>query len=199
LFITAKDRYLEPSGEHKLQDHRVQDYYAVLLETGRALGREDIPRAAPDERPDLVRHALAAHRCLLVLDNLEIFWNGAPPTLYDLLEALPRTCRAIVTIRRRDDTAARTLRLDKLDPEATDQLLSCLGERWQPIANLTSRERQRLYAETSGNPLLLTWTAGQLGRTKSRCRTVDEAVDRLHESHRRQKMNERNDPLEFIL
>ncbi len=198
LFITAKGRILDPEGEHELKDYRVDDFHALLSEIGLALGRDDVSRAVPEHRPDLVRHALAEHRALLVLDNLESFTPTERRRVYDLLEALPRTCRAIVTTRRRDETAARTLRLDKLDVDAAGQLLDSLGEKWPPIAKLTSDERHRLYAETGGNPLLLTWTAGQLGRTRGRCHTVDEAVERLQEAHRLQKVNEKNDPLEFI-
>ncbi|MFZ4698829.1 MAG: tetratricopeptide repeat protein [Candidatus Methylumidiphilus sp.] len=91
-----------------------------------------------------------------------------------------------------------TLRLDKLDIEATKQLLADLGKRWEPLTQLTEAELQRLYAETGGNPLLLTWAAGQLGRNQGRCRTVEDAVARLQEAHRLEKVNEKNDPLEFI-
>jgi len=198
LFITAKGRQLDPEGEHELRDHRVASYSELLSEIGLGLGRQDVAKNTPDRRPDLVRHALAEHRVLLVLDNVESLTAMERRRLYDLLEALPRTCRAIVTTRRRDETAARTLRLDKLDPGAASQLLDSLGRNWPPIAKLTPDERGRLYAETGGNPLLLTWTAGQLGRARGRCHTVEDAVVRLNEAHRLQKVNERNDPLEFI-
>jgi hypothetical protein len=42
LWFTAKNRELLPHGEQKLQDHRVDDYYALLNDLGRALGRDDI-------------------------------------------------------------------------------------------------------------------------------------------------------------
>ena len=198
LFVSAKSRRLDPDGEHPLQDNRVEDYYALLTEIGLALGRDDIQRTPQNQRVELVRHALSSHRALLVLDNLESFTREERRRIYDLLEILPTTCRAIVTSRRRDETAARTLRLDKLDFDAAKQLLSALGEHSPSIAKLSDEEQQRLYAETGGNPLLLTWTAGQLGRTKSRCRTVDEAVERLREAHRLNQLNDKNDPLEFI-
>ena len=35
---------------------------ALLNELGQALGRDDIPKAVPEDRPDLVRHALADQR-----------------------------------------------------------------------------------------------------------------------------------------
>jgi tetratricopeptide (TPR) repeat protein len=199
LFVTAKSRRLEPDGEHALLDNRVEDYYALLTEIGLALGRDDIRRIPQAQQPELVRHALMTQRALLVLDNLESFSREERRRLYDLLESLPSTCKAIVTTRRRDDTAARSLRLDKLDFDAAKQLLADLGTRWQPLTQLTEAELQTLYAETGGNPLLLTWTAGQLGRNQGRCRTVADAVARLQEAHRLQKMNEKNDPLAFIL
>ena len=198
LFVTAKSRRLDPDGEHDLLDNRVDDYYALLTEIGLALGRDDIRRIPQAQQPDLVRHALMAQRVLLVLDNLEIFSREERRRIYDLLESLPSTCKAIVTTRRRDDTAARTLRLDKLDIDAAKQLLADLGKRWEPLTRLTEAELQRLYAETGGNPLLLTWTAGQLGRNQGRCRTVEDAVARLQEAHKRQKLDDKNDPLAFI-
>jgi tetratricopeptide (TPR) repeat protein len=194
LWITAKNRELLPEGEHRVTDHHVGDYHAMLNELGWALGRDDIPKAVPGERPNLVRHALGSHRTLLVLDNLETFSGGERRRVFELLGSLPVSCRAMVTSRRRTDgsTAAHNLRLDKLEREAADELLVELGTRWAPVSRLSQAERDRLYAEAGGNPLLLTWTAGQLGRTTGRCRTVAEAVEHLQEAH------QKNDPLDFI-
>lgn len=200
LWITAKNRELLPHGEHRLTDHHVDDFHAMLSELGRALGRDDIPKAVPEERPNLVRHALASYRALLVLDNLETFSAEDRRRVFELLGNLPSTCRAIVTSRRRTDgsTAGHNLRVDRLERDAADELLAELGRRWEPVALLTQAERDQLYNETGGNPLLLTWTAGQLGRITGRCRTVAEAVARLQEAHRLQKIDEKNDPLDFI-
>lgn len=200
LWITAKNRELLPHGEHRLTDHHVDDFHAMLSELGRALGRDDIPKAIPEERPNLVRHALANYRALLVLDNLETFSPEDRRRIFELLGNIPATCRAVVTSRRRTDgsTAGHNLRVDKLEREAADELLAELGRRWAPVAGLTKAERDQLYAETGGNPLLLTWTAGQLGRTTGRCRTVSQAVERLQEAHRLQRVGEKNDPLDFI-
>lgn len=200
LWITAKNRELLPEGEYRLSDHHVADYYEMLNELGRALGREDIPKAVPEERPTLVRHALAEHRALLVLDNLETFSPEERRRVFELLDNIPGTCHAIVTSRRRpaSSTAGHYLRLDKLEREAADELLADLGKRSEPLARLTQAERDQLYAETGGNPLLLTWVAGQLGRTTGRCSTVTEAVERLQEAHRLQKLDEENDPLDFV-
>jgi tetratricopeptide (TPR) repeat protein len=200
LWFTAKDRELLPGGVQPLQDHRVPSYQALLSELGRALGRDDIPKAVPEDRPQLVRHALANHRALLVLDNLETFSPEERRRLFELLGTLPTACRAIVTSRRRTDgsTAAYNLRLDKLERDAADELLAELGRRWEPVTRLTQAERDRLYAETGGNPLLLTWVAGQLGRTTGRCRTVADAIERLQQAHLLQSVDEKNDPLDYV-
>jgi len=200
LWITAKVRELLPEGEQPLRDYRVEGYHSLLNELGRALGRDNIPKAVPEDRPNLVRHALANYRALLVLDNLETFSAEERRRVVELLDNLPSACRAIITSRRRTDgsTAAHNLRLDKLERDAADELLAELGRRWEPVARLSQDERDQLYAETGGNPLLLTWVAGQLGRTTGRCRTVAEAIERLQEAHRLQKVNEKNDPLDFV-
>lgn len=198
LFVTAKTTRLHADGVHDIQDNRIDDYYKLLTEIGLALGCDDMQRLTSEQQVARVRHALAAQKALLVLDNLETFNKEERRRIYDLLEVLPSGCRAIVTSRRRDETAARTLRLDKLDADAALQLLQELGERTSAIAQLTDSERQQLYSETGGNPLLLTWTATQLGRSQGRCRTVAEAVQRLQEAHRLHKINEQNDPLEFV-
>ncbi|MGH8551932.1 MAG: metallophosphoesterase, partial [Methylococcales bacterium] len=101
LFITAKSRRLDPDGIHA-RDRRIDDYYALLSEIGLALGRDDVPRCAPEQRPELIRHALANRRALLVLDNLESFNRDERRRVYELLEVLPSGCRAIVTSRRHD-------------------------------------------------------------------------------------------------
>ncbi len=198
LFVTAKTTRLHADGVHAVQDNRIDDYFKLLTEIGLALGCDDMQRLPSEQQAARVHHALATQKVLLVLDNLETFNKEERRRIYDLLEILPSGCRAIVTSRRRDETAARTLRLDKLDVDAALQLLKELGEHTPAITKLTDNERLQLYSETGGNPLLLTWTATQLGRSQGRCRTVDEAVQRLQEAHRLQKINEHNDPLAFV-
>ena len=112
LWITAKRRELRPDGPQALSDHRVDDYNQLLNELGLALGRDDIPRSTPQDRPGLVRHALANHRALLVLDNLEAFNPEERRRLFELLGNLPAACRAIVTSRRRTDGDRKSTRLN---------------------------------------------------------------------------------------
>jgi tetratricopeptide (TPR) repeat protein len=202
LFVSAKQTRLDPDGPHPVGEHRVNNYFELLTELGMALGREEVQRTPDESLPDLIRHALAPQRALLVLDNLEALTREDRRSIYNLLETLPAQCRAIVTSRRRDETAARTLRLDKLDFAATCQLLAELAERagseGKTIAALSEKEQASLYAETGGNPLLLTWVAAQMIRNRGRCRTLSEAVQRLKTAHEREQEDANNDPLAFI-
>jgi hypothetical protein len=151
LWFTAKDRELLPHGVQPLRDHRV--------------GRDDIPKAVPADRPQLVRHALANHRALLVLDNLEAFSAEERRHVIELLDNLPAACRAIITSRRRTDgsTAAHNLRLDKLERDNADELLAELGRRWEPEAEKLAREALRL-VEKVGRRQLIASNCGRLAK-----------------------------------
>ena len=198
IWVTAKTRELHPEGERKLEGSHPGDFTAILDAFARALDRDDLPRLTPEERPAALHAALAAHRALLVVDNLESLASVERRRVLDWLNHLPPTCRALVTSRRRDDSlAGHTLQIDELDRVGADQLLNALGERLPHVARLTAEERERLYVKTGGNPLLLTWIAAQLGRTTGRCRTVEAAVARLHVADRRAQ-EAGNDPLTYV-
>jgi hypothetical protein len=199
LWVTAKGRELDPDGVRRLPDQSVASFDSLLAELGRALADDAIPRSDPRQRATLVRHALAGRRALVIIDNLETLNDAERRRVFDLLAVLPQDCRALITSRRSGGAqAVERLQLDRLDRAAADALLAELARRWPPLQRLTDADREALYQETGGNPLLLTWTAGQLGRDRGRCRSVDEAVGRLKEAHRRQAIDPNNDPLAFI-
>jgi tetratricopeptide (TPR) repeat protein len=80
--------------------------------------------------------------------------------------------------------------LGTLDETAALETLEDLANHNPLLAKSSEAERRSLYAETGGNPLLLRWTAGQLGRGS--CRTIEDALEFL----RRCPLG--NDPLEFV-
>ncbi len=110
--------------------------------------------------------------------------------VFQFLGRLPEGNKAIVTSRRRSDVDARAIRLDRLALPDALALLDELAKRNRLLARATAAERQALYELTHGNPLLIQWTAGQLGR--GQCRTVAAACDFLRAAP------PGNDPLEYI-
>ena len=88
---------------------------------------------------------------------------------------------------------ARVIRLDRLEQKGRAlALIAELANTNRHLATSTDQERQTLYEVTGGNPLLLRWTAGQLGRRGSQCRTVADACAYLKDAP------PKNDPLEYI-
>jgi tetratricopeptide (TPR) repeat protein len=77
-----------------------------------------------------------------------------------------------------------------LDQASALAILVDLAEHNDLLAKTTDADRVRLCVETGGNPLLLRWVAGQLGRGS--CRTIADALRFLRACPRE------NDPLEFI-
>lgn len=190
IFLSAKVRELTPAGEQPLADFMLPNYMALLAELARELGEPDIARSNPAERANAVRRALAGKRTLIVIDNLETLAEAERTRVFQFLGRLPEGNKAIVTSRRRSDVDARAIRLDRLAQADAFLLLDELARRNRLLARASAAERQALYELTHGNPLLIQWTAGQLGR--GQCRTVAEAGDFL------QKAPEGNDPLEYI-
>jgi tetratricopeptide (TPR) repeat protein len=116
-----------------------------LAELARELGEDEIAKMNPNERANEMRRALVDRRALIVIDNLETFEEPERQRLFQFLRRLPRSCKAIVTSRRRTDVAAEIIRLDQLTPEAAHALIAKIAERNPVLVRATQTERQQLY------------------------------------------------------
>ena len=192
IFLSAKVRELSPAGVHSLEDFMLPNYIALLTELARELGEGHIAKVNPNERANTVRRALAGKRALIVIDNVETFPEAERVRLYQFLSLLPVCCKAIVTSRRRDDIDARVIRLDRLQRTDALDLMAELARDNRHLRATSEQERGDLYEITNGNPLLIRWMMGQLGRAASRCRTVTDAYTFLKSAPAE------NDPLEYI-
>jgi tetratricopeptide (TPR) repeat protein len=185
-------RELTPHGEQPLEDFMLTNYMALLAELARELGEDEIAKGNPNERPNEVRRALSNRQALVIIDNVETFQEYERERLFLFLRRLPRSCKAIVTSRRRMDVAAEIIRLDRLKPEDAQKLIAKLSERNPLLARASEKEHQQLYEITQGNPLLIEWLAAQLGRPRSQCRTIADAGRYMEAA------SPGNDPLEHI-
>lgn len=191
IFLSAKVRDLTPSGEQPVQDFMLPNFMALLSEMAAELD-EDVEHTPPNERVNAVRRALLDKQALIVIDNVETFNEQERDRLYRFLSRLPATCKAIVTSRRRTNIEARIIRLDRLALKDALDLIAELAKSNRHIERASAEERQDLYEITQGNPLLIKWVAGQLGRVGSRCYTIAEACEFMKSAPKD------NDPLEFI-
>src|SRR5512139_330424 len=123
IFLSAKVRELTPQGEQKLEDFMLPNYLTLLSELARELGEAEVERTEPTERAREVRRLLENSHALIIIDNLETFDEAESVRLFQFLKRLPRSCKAIVTSRRRADVAAEIVRLDRLSAAATQRLV----------------------------------------------------------------------------
>jgi len=189
FFLSSKDRRLTAEGERRLSDFVTAGYLDMLNEMARLLKQPELSKKPETERARLLIDALAPAKALLILDNLESMPKDQQNRLFEFLSQLPPGCKAIVTSRVRTDVDARIIRLAKLDQDAALELIAELAADRPLLAKASAEERINLYEETGGNPLLLRWIAGQLGR--GQCRTIASALELLRNAA------EDNDPLEF--
>ena len=194
IFLSAKARELTPQGVQLLEDFMLPNYIELMTELARELGEDSLAKIDPNERANAVRRALADRHALLIIDNLETFDEKERARLFQFLGRLPVSCKAIITSRRRTDIDARLIRLDRLSLLAAQELIAKLAERNKFLARAGEAERQQLYETARGNPLLIKWLVGQLGRPGSQCRTIAEACKFIETA----PPSGDNDPLEYI-
>jgi tetratricopeptide (TPR) repeat protein len=190
LFVSTKAQKLTPEGTVAVSHSIVPAYLEMLNEISRLLGLPHIAERPENERPALIKAAVQTEKVLLILDNLENLDKAQQNLLFEFVSDLPPSCKAIVTSRRRTDVDARIIRLGKLDQDAALEYLEELSAGRDLLQRATRDERLHLYEETGGNPLLLRWIVGQLGR--GGCRNLTNALDLCR------KAAAANDPLEFI-
>ncbi|MEL6440297.1 MAG: tetratricopeptide repeat protein [Cyanobacteria bacterium J06621_8] len=190
IFLSSKERKLTADGERALGYFVLPSYLEMLNAIARELGQSDLTKSPEAERSESVLRALQGQEILLVLDNLESLSKSDRDQLFTFLDFLPRGCSALVTSRRRSDSSATIVRLDKLSSSAALELLGELAQNNPRLAQATESERFALYEQTGGNPLLMRWIVGQLGL--GRCKTIKDALTFLRSAP------PQNNPLEFI-
>jgi tetratricopeptide (TPR) repeat protein len=190
IFVSVKDREMDEDGERTLGHLLVPGFLEMLNEIARELGQVDFAKSAEDQRIRLLLDALRPQHALLILDNLESIPKSDRDQLFNFVKRLPQGCKAILTSRRRIGSGSELVQLDILDQDAALATLAELAEHNKLLAKTSEAERLTLWKQTGGNPLLLRWVAGQLGR--GGCRTFTDAL------HFLSTCPQGNDPLEFI-
>ncbi len=190
LFLSAKEREMTADGQRSLSGFVLPSYLQMLNEMAAQIGRPELAKLPEQERTKEIHTALQSEKALVILDNLESLTSEHRDQVFTFLSRLPQGCKAIVTSRRRNDVDARIIRLDKLSKAAALEFLATLAVDRALLARASMSERETLYEETGGNPLLMRWIAGQLG--KGRCRTVASAFVFIRSAP------SDNDPLEFV-
>ncbi|MFY9618918.1 MAG: DUF4062 domain-containing protein [Pyrinomonadaceae bacterium] len=189
-FVSLKSRELDDDGVRDLSGFLISGLAELLNELAKELGHADIAKAVENERPRMLLDALRGTKTLLILDNLESLLRLERDIVFTFVKKLPLGCKAILTARGRIGSGAEELILEKLSEDAALATLAKLAETNPALAKTSEAERLVLYHQTAGKPLLLRWTAGQIGRGS--CVTFTDAIFYLR------SCPQDNDPLEFI-
>ena len=163
-FVSLKSRELDDDGVRDFDNFLISGLAELLNELARELGHADIAKATEEQRPRMLLDTLRGTRTLLVLDNLESLLKPERDIVFTFVKKLPQGCKAILTSRQRIGSAAEELILEKLSEPAALDTLAKLAESNPTLAKTREAQRLVLYHQTGGNPLLLRWTAGQIGR-----------------------------------
>src|SRR5262249_9202249 len=190
VFVSLKSRELDDDGVRDLSGFLISGLAELFNELARELSHGHIAKAPEDQRPRLLLDALRDTRTLLVLDNLESLLKSERDIVFTFVKKLPPGCKAILTSRVRIGSGAEELILERLSEDAALGTVAKLAETNPALAKVSDDDRRLLYRETTGKPLLLRWTAGQIGRGS--CVTFHDAIGYLR------SCPAGNDPLEFI-
>jgi DNA-binding MarR family transcriptional regulator len=177
-------------GPRALSDFIVPTCLDMLNEIARLHGLGHLANAPEADRIRLISEALAHERTLFVLDNLETLSAVDAERLFTFINRLPESCKAIVTSRPRPGDEGCIIDLRKLHKTAAMKYLAELATDRPILKKSNVSQREKLYEETGGNPLLMRWVVGQLGR--GNCQTLAKAIKFLREAP------DDNDPLKFI-
>lgn len=153
VWVSAKRTLLTASGiQQRRQSFNTLD--DLFRELATVLEQPAILQAAPAERRGLAERALAARRCLLIVDNLETVDDEE---LLSFLRELPDPTKAIVTTRHRIDIAY-AIRLTGMPHEDALKLMQVEAEA--KGVTLTTIEMDDLERRTGGVPLAIQWSIG---------------------------------------
>jgi tetratricopeptide (TPR) repeat protein len=180
IYASTKEVELDYSGPRQIREFSVSGYFGILNRIARELGNKDFEKIDQKDRSRLLHVLLRENPTLLVLDNLENLSEDDRVRLMEFLQYLPHDTKAIITSRRRTDIQAQIIQLDRMDWPTAKLLLEQLCRNFPLLDRVTVKERKSLYQKTGGNPLILRWTVGQLGR--GRCRTIQDALELLKNS-----------------
>lgn len=156
VWVTAKRVELLPTGvaTRRPTFTDLDGLYQALAEV---LDLPAITRAASQEKQEvIVASALAKHRVLLVLDNLE---DVDDPVLLVFLRDLPAPSKAMVTTRHRIDVAV-PIQLRAFNEAEARELIHAECQRHRLA--LTEEQSEKLLRRTGGLPLAIVRTIGRM-------------------------------------
>lgn len=170
IWFSAKETYLTLDGVQDRPAARKTfgQLYADIMTT---FHKEVFPKASPAEQETAIRHVLQQCRTLLIIDNLETIKDAH---LLAFLREPPAPTKIIVTTRHWIDVSYSYKLYGMVWEDARELVAQECAEK---EVHLYDDQATLLYQRTSGVPLAIVWSIGQIGSGYS----VDTVLRRLEE------------------
>ena len=168
VWVSAKESVLTAGGLRNTL-HRFRTCADICSRLAEVLNSGELRTASPELQVEIAFRLLREQRVLLVLDNLETVED---PDVYQFVTECPAPTKLLLTSRRRVD-GARSIRLDGLAQEEAKELVFQRAADFS--VSITQSEADAIGRATSGLPLAIEWTVGQLRAG----RPLDAALERL--------------------
>ena len=158
IFTTAKQQHLTYSGLQNRRDPHQKDLVRQILEMldRNKLLETESSALSFEAQIALIYKVLAAHRTLLIVDNLEVVENKQD--ISDFLCDLPLSVKSIITTR--EGISGIPIRLSAMPEEDGMSLVQYQASELG--ISLRSEESKTLYQLTGGLPIAIDLAVGQL-------------------------------------
>jgi tetratricopeptide (TPR) repeat protein len=132
---------------------------ALLDEIATQLGRAELRKAPPAEKPELLRALLTESPALVVLDNFETITGESQPQCVEWLIGAP--CPVLITTRDKIDHT-RSVSIAAMSLEESQDFLSRLIEEAHDRASFDGLDRGIIIETAERNPLVMQWIVAQI-------------------------------------
>ncbi|WP_395739924.1 TIR domain-containing protein [Prosthecobacter sp.] len=192
IFLASKNRSQPQRGSVSQSTSMVPAFTDLMHDLAQLLGLPHVAELPQAECIDLITAALESEKkkFLFVFDRLENLGDYEWRLLIEFLESLQPLGKAILASRR-PFRVEHFIPLEGLEQAAASAYLEILAADQPLLATASAKEREQLCGQTGGNPLLLRWVAGLLGRGS--VRSISAALELCSMARRS------HDPIEFIL
>mgnify|MGYP002639676010 CR=1 FL=1 len=152
-----------------MREQEIQNLHDILNAILITLKKDNALDNSLAKKREIARRALAEHRALLIIDNLETIEDDQ---LLEFLRELPEPTKALLTTRHRI-SETKIVHLEGLTRAASFKLAQAKAEELNLA--LKPEALERLFIRTGGVPLAIVWTIAKMEDVG-----INDAITSLH-------------------
>jgi hypothetical protein len=189
VWASAKTTYYNPTldiVQERATSHESLD--SVILTVLYFFDFEDRDGYSHEDKRELFLELLEEHQILLIIDNFETIAKPQQEEIIQFFEvdvkyklrAYPSNFKLIITSRETIPSGFHPISLTGLDLREAKQLMSGLCKHYGPDhAELSDEQQEKLYRVTSGIPIVIKHTLGQIYERRKAFQAVVEEIPQV--------------------